>query len=200
MGCVLLRPALTVQGVRYKILRQLAEGGFSTVHLARDAESGRKVALKRITCHSIEDQNVARLEVETMKRFSHENLIKLVGWAMVGEADLVHGRTSEVILVLPFYPRGTLHQELEARAAAAAGGRPFSEAVLLRLFLGVCAAVRELHAAQPVLAHRDIKPHNVLLEERGRKKGMDSSGEDLVPVLMDLGSIAPARVKIRSHR
>jgi serine/threonine protein kinase len=123
MGCVLLRPALTVQGVRYKVLRQLAEGGFSTVHLARNAESGRKVALKRITCHSIEDQNVARLEAETMKRFSHENIIQLVSWAMVGEADLVHGRTSEVILVLPFYPRGTLQQELEGRAAANGTGK-----------------------------------------------------------------------------
>ena len=43
MGCVLLRPALTVEGVRYRPLRQLAEGGFSTIHLARDTHSGRKV-------------------------------------------------------------------------------------------------------------------------------------------------------------
>ena len=201
MGCVLLRPAVIVEGVRYKVLRQLAEGGFSTVHLARDAASGRKVALKRITCHSIEDQNLARLEVQTMQRFAHENLIQLVGWSMVGEADLVHNLTSEIILVLPFYPRGTLHQELERRRGT--GGheqRPFSQQTsLLRLFLGVCAAVRELHRAQPVLAHRDIKPHNVLLEER--RRGGDDEGEvELRPVLMDLGSVAPARVKVRSHR
>jgi serine/threonine protein kinase len=83
-----------------------------------------------------------------------------------------------------------------------AAGRPFRESVLLRLFLGVCAAVRELHAAQPApLAHRDIKPHNVLMEERGRRRRKgDEEEEELVPVLMDLGSVAPARVKIRSHR
>jgi serine/threonine protein kinase len=80
-------------------------------------------------------------------------------------------------------------------------GRPFRESVLLRLFLGVCAAVRELHAAQPApLAHRDIKPHNVLLEERGRRRRKGDEEEELVPVLMDLGSVAPARLKIRSHR
>jgi hypothetical protein len=46
MGCVLLRPAITVDGVRYRPLRQLAEGGFSTIQIARDTHSGRKVS-----CH-----------------------------------------------------------------------------------------------------------------------------------------------------
>jgi serine/threonine kinase 16 len=198
MGCVLLRPAVTVEGVRYKVLRQLAEGGFSTVQLARDIESGHKVALKRITCHSIEDQNLAKAEIQTMKKLAHENIIKLVGWTMVGEADLIHNRTSEVILVMPYYPRGTLHEELESRAAGS--GQPFREAVLLRLFLGVCAAVRELHRSEPVLAHRDIKPHNVLLEEVVVKGRKEDGGGDLRPILMDLGSVASARVTVRNHR
>ena len=152
-----------------------------------------QVALKRITCHSIEDQNLARLEAEMMRKLTHENIIQLLGWTLVGEADLVHNRTSEAILVLPFYPRGTLAQELETRAASC---RPFREAALLRLFLGVCAAVRQLHNADPLLAHRDIKPHNVLLEEGKRSK----DDVELRPVLMDLGSVALARVKVRSHR
>ena len=36
-------------------------------------------------------------------------------------------------------------------------------------------------------AHRDLKPHNVLLRE------------DLTPILMDLGSVESARVKISTH-
>ena len=44
---------------RYKMIRQIAEGGFSTVELVEDSETGKKFALKRILCHSIEDQNVA---------------------------------------------------------------------------------------------------------------------------------------------
>ena len=47
--------------VRYKMVRQIAEGGFSTVDLVEDCETGKKFALKRILCHSIEDQNVALL-------------------------------------------------------------------------------------------------------------------------------------------
>ena len=41
------------------MIRQIAEGGFSTVDLVEDCETGKKFALKRILCHSIEDQNVA---------------------------------------------------------------------------------------------------------------------------------------------
>ena len=44
---------------RYNMIRQIAEGGFSTVELVEDSETGKKFALKRILCHSIEDQNVA---------------------------------------------------------------------------------------------------------------------------------------------
>ena len=41
------------------MIRQIAEGGFSTVDLVEECETGKKFALKRILCHSIEDQNVA---------------------------------------------------------------------------------------------------------------------------------------------
>ena len=101
---------------------------------------------------------------------------------MEGEADIVHNITSEIILVLPFYEKGSLQDELERRSVK---GNHLKELVLLRLFLGVCSAVRMFHSHDPPYAHRDIKPHNILLEK------------DLTPVLMDLGSVAPARITIR---
>ena len=33
MGCVCFKPSVVVEGVRYSVNRQLAEGGFGTVHL-----------------------------------------------------------------------------------------------------------------------------------------------------------------------
>ena len=45
-----------------------------------------------------------------------------------------------------------------------------------------------MHAARPdPLAHRDLKPHNVLLTKESR------------PIIMDLGSVARARVSISKH-
>ena len=79
MGCVLLKPTLYVEGQKYRVKRQLGEGGFSTVDLAENTSTGKLVAVKRITCHSIQDQNLARLEIEVHTMFKHENIIRLIG-------------------------------------------------------------------------------------------------------------------------
>jgi len=186
MGCLCFKPSLEVEGVRYKVLRHIADGGFSSVELVENIRTGKKHAVKRITCHSIEDQNVAKNEIEYNRRFSkHPNIITLVGSVLNGSADIVHNVTSEVILVFPFYERGTLHDELERRKLT---NSPLSQASILSIFHSICSAIRELHQANPPIAHRDIKPHNVLLDK------------DLRPVLMDFGSCAPARVSVRNMR
>ena len=78
-------------------------------------------ALKRITCHSTEDQIAATKEIEYHKQLGsygasvnsiHEenenahpgsrHILGLVGSTVVGNADIVHNRTSQVLLVLPF--------------------------------------------------------------------------------------------------
>lgn len=95
-------------------------------------------------------------------------------------------QTSEVLAVFPFFPRGTLHDELERRRLAQS---PLPQASVISIFSTICQAVQELHTAQPPLAHRDIKPHNVLLDNK-----------DLRPVLMDLGSASQARLTIGSMK
>lgn len=63
----------------------------------------------------------------------------------------------------------------------------FGELEMLRLFKGICLAVREVHHSTPPLAHRDLKLGNVLLSERDQ------------PILMDFGSMDKAVVEITSH-
>ena len=45
-----------------------------------------------------------------------DNVRAHLGSNIAGEADIVHNITSEATLVLPYYPRGALHTELERRA------------------------------------------------------------------------------------
>ena len=104
MGCLCFKQAVEVEGERYKIVKHIADGGFSSVQLVENSRTGKRYAVKRITCHSIEDQNIARTEIEINRRFSqHPNIVTLVGAELNGSADIVHDVTSEVIMVLPFY-------------------------------------------------------------------------------------------------
>ena len=79
MGCVLMKSSLTVEGQKYVIKKQVAEGGFSTVELAENTTTKRLGAIKRITCHSIQDQNLAKHEIEVHRKLKHDNIIRLIG-------------------------------------------------------------------------------------------------------------------------
>lgn len=185
MGCVCFKPSVVVEGVTYRMVRQIAEGGFSTVDLVEDSRTGKKYAMKKITCHSTEDQNLATKEVEMTRSLEHPNIVRVVGAATRGTADIVHNTTSQVVIVFPLYSKGSLHDELGRRQLTSS---PLPQATLLSIFSSICSAVKELHHSSPPLAHRDIKPHNVLLDK------------DLSPVLMDFGSTAPARVTISNMK
>ena len=181
MGCICFKPRVRVEGETYRVVRQIAEGGFSTVDLVENTRTGKKFAMKKITCHSIEDQNLAIKEVEITRNLDHPNIVKVVGSSTTGTVDIVHNTTSEVAIVFPLYTRGSLHDELERRSLTSS---PLPQTVLLPIFSSICSAVRELHHSSPPLAHRDIKPHNILLDK------------DMTPVLMDFGSSTPAQVTI----
>ena len=105
MGCGLscLKASLTVEGRRYKVVRKIGEGGFSTVDLVEDVESGKKFALKRIVCHSTEDQNTALQEVKVTRGLSHRHIVRVVGSCTRGRADIHQNLTSEVLIVFPLY-------------------------------------------------------------------------------------------------
>ena len=75
MGCVCFKSSVVVEGVTYRMVRQIAEGGFSTVDLVEDSRTGKKYAMKKITCHSMEDQNLATKEVEITRSLEHPNIV-----------------------------------------------------------------------------------------------------------------------------
>ncbi|XP_066943249.1 serine/threonine-protein kinase 16 [Macrobrachium rosenbergii] len=181
-NCLCAKETVKVNDRQYYVRGSLGEGGFSTVDLVEDATTHKLYALKRITCHAQSDQKIALAEVEYHKALSHPNIVECVNSDLVGVPDLMGNRTSQVLIILPYCQRGTLHDELMSREKA---GTPLDEVMVLSIFRGICEAVQCMHSAKPhPLAHRDIKTSNVLLKE------------DLTPLLMDLGSVAKARVEV----
>eukprot|EP00093_Oithona_nana_P013412 13412.XXX_650767_651952_1 [CDS] Oithona nana genome sequencing. len=187
MGCLCTKQSIRIEGVNYANIEKIGEGGFSSISLIEDRRSRKRYALKKITCHSTEDQIQAKKEIEYHKKFDHPNILALIGSEIKGQADIVHDVTSVAYLVLPYFSRGTLADELSKREKTQ---NHFSEHAALILFLQICEAIQHLHESEGLggpFAHRDIKPHNVLLRE------------DIFPVIMDLGSVEVARVKVRTH-
>uniref|UniRef100_A0A0V0G903 non-specific serine/threonine protein kinase n=1 Tax=Triatoma dimidiata TaxID=72491 RepID=A0A0V0G903_TRIDM len=182
MGCLCARDDITINNCKYYILEELGQGGFSTVLLVENARTRKRYAVKKIICHGREDQKWALQEIEYHKSLNHPNIIPCLESAVSGCPDPVLNTTSQVLLLLPYYSRGTLSYYLEMRRKSKLY---MDQGDILRMFLQICDGIKVFHEVKPVaLAHRDIKPGNVLLDA------------DNTPVIMDLGSVAPACVKV----
>lgn len=156
--------------------------GFSLIDLAENVATRRCFAIKRITCHSIEDQNIALREIENCRKIDSENVIRVIDYELNGQADIVINTTSSLFIVLPYYKHGSLADHLQMRAKKQ---DHMPEAQILQIFLGVCEGLRAIHETKPVpLAHRDLKTANICLSD------------SFEPIIVDLGSMTEARLQI----
>ncbi|MBL9106814.1 MAG: serine/threonine protein kinase [Myxococcales bacterium] len=153
-------PATTAEPVpeRYVVhtAERLGRGGSADVYLATDTRLGRHVAFKiflRAHHDDGERQRVQR-EAQALARLNDENI--------VGVYD--HGVLADrLFLVMEHVPGGTL-RDWQLR-------EPRTWREILRLYLAAGRGLAAIHKAG--LVHRDFKPHNVLLDARGRPKLTD---------------------------
>ena len=100
-----------------------------------------------------------RREGRTAARLSHPNIVQVYD---AGEGDLDGQRVSYI--VMEHVSGGDLKELIDDRGFLA-------REELARLGSGVCAGLS--HAHEKGIIHRDIKPHNILLDETGRPKLAD---------------------------
>ncbi|MEZ6196583.1 MAG: serine/threonine-protein kinase [Planctomycetota bacterium] len=161
----------------FRILRELGRGGMGVVYLAEDEGLDRRVALKVLPdTFGGAPALVARFkrEAEVASRLDHPHLC---GVLRVGETDGRHW------IAMRYVPGVTLEQVLrdgpaeerltrtdESRSVTGVDARLAPSLVLLE------KVARALHAAhESGVVHRDLKPGNVMIDERGE------------PVVLDFG-------------
>ncbi|XP_024533487.1 probable serine/threonine-protein kinase DDB_G0280111 [Selaginella moellendorffii] len=155
--------SVEVGTLKLQVRSVVAEGGFSSVYLARDAQSGKNYALKHLICNDDESLHLVRKEVAVMKALrGHPNIVTLHAHAV-----LANGRTKECFLVMDYCEK-TLVAVLDARGAGF-----FEERQLLSIFRDICNAVYAMHCQSPPIAHRDLKAENILLGANGLWKLCD---------------------------
>jgi beta-lactam-binding protein with PASTA domain/predicted Ser/Thr protein kinase len=143
---------------RYRIIRRLGSGGMANVYLAEDQELGRRVAIKILNeRHASDEQFIERFrrEAKNAAALSHPNIVSIYDR---GEAEGTY------YIAMEHLDGRNLKELLQARGPA-----PVRIAVeYARQILG---ALRFAH--RKGIVHRDIKPHNVLVDAEGRLKVTD---------------------------
>ncbi|KAL9243171.1 hypothetical protein vseg_017092 [Gypsophila vaccaria] len=155
---------IDIGDIKVHIKNFIAEGGFSSVYLAKDATNpSTQFALKHIICNDMESLDIALKEISVMKSLKgHPNVVTLHCSTIL---DM--GRTKEALLVMDYCDK-SLVNVLESRGAGY-----FEEKQALNIFRDVCNAVFAMHCQSPPIAHRDLKAENLLLGSDGLWKLCD---------------------------
>jgi serine/threonine-protein kinase len=148
---------VTIRG-RYRLERRLGGGGMATVHLARDLELDRPVAVKLLADHLADDAELRERfvrEARLAARLAHPNVVAVYD---AGEEE------GAPYIVMEHVDGETLADLLRRE------GR-LDPARAVGLALQACAGLAHAHEAG--LVHRDVKPGNLLLRRDGTVKIAD---------------------------
>jgi Tol biopolymer transport system component len=133
---------------RYRIERELGQGGMATVFLARDLRHDREVAIKVLHPELGAALGGERFlsEIRTTARLQHPHILPILD---SGEADAL------LYYVMPLATGETLRDRLTRERQL-----PIDDAI--RIAREVADALAHAHTQS--IIHRDIKPENILLQ------------------------------------
>jgi serine/threonine-protein kinase len=165
-----LPPAEAFALARYRPFRFHARGGLGEVFVARDAELGRDVALKRIRPTKADQKDLRerfRREAEITGRLEHPGIVPVYG--------LGHDSADQPYYAMRFVEGETFLDAIDAFYKADAGRDPGERSLafrqLLQRFGAVCQALAYAHNRG--ILHRDVKPANVMLGRYGETLVVD---------------------------
>jgi serine/threonine protein kinase len=138
----------TVLGGKYKIVREIGEGGMGVVYVAEQSQPKRTVAVKLIKPGMDSKEVLARFDAErqALAVMDHPNIAKVL--------DAGVGTNGRPFFVMEYVKGEPITDFCDAKK--------LTPKERLGLFQKVCLAVQ--HAHQKGIIHRDIKPSNVLVE------------------------------------
>ena len=143
------RPGLIAAIDRFEVLSMVGRGGMGIVLLARDPTTEARVAIKMLPPELAGDAQVVKrflTEAKHMYRLDHPNILRVLE---------VSDRATGPYYVMPYKERGSLARLIRP-------GEALDEASTLRIARQTAEALAFAH--RQGLIHRDVKPHNVLLD------------------------------------
>ncbi|CAM3866548.1 serine/threonine-protein kinase [Cohnella lubricantis] len=140
---------------RYRLLGPIGQGGMGSVHLAEDVRLGGKLRAVKLTKPLPEDRDAFIAEARLLGRLQHPHLPQIVDY-------FPPDREGTACIVMDYIAGETVGSRWMQLGCA----MPF--AMWLRYMLQLCDALRYLHAQEPPVVFRDLKPGNVLIDPKDR--------------------------------
>ncbi|MGB6295583.1 MAG: serine/threonine-protein kinase [Rivularia sp. (in: cyanobacteria)] len=160
---------------RYKIVRQLGQGGFGRTYLAEDMQqSDRKCVLKEFAPQVEEDKDLQKAkelferEASVLKQLQHPQIPRL------HFSLQVKLRNKDFFFLVQDYIEGENYQDLLEKRLDE--GRCFTESEVFHLLTQILPVLSYIHSKDVV--HRDISPDNLILRTT-----------DNLPILIDFGGV-----------
>src|SRR6202051_3533965 len=153
----MIEPETIIDG-RYRVISRGGSGGMADVYLALDQLLGREVAVKVLHQHFSEDQEFVerfRREASSAAALSHPNI--------VGIFD--RGEWNGTYYIAMEYVAGRTLKAIVREEG------PLDPARAIDIVIQILRAARSAHKRGVI--HRDLKPHNVILDEEGRARVTD---------------------------
>jgi len=158
---------------------KLGEGGFGSVYKGK-LRSGRFAAVKILGKSKANGQDFIN-EVATIGRIHHVNVVQLIGYTVEG---------LKRALIYEFMPNGSLEKYIFSRE----GSVPLSNEKMYEISLGVARGIEYLHQGCDMqILHFDIKPHNILLNDKFVPKVSDFGLAKLYPTNNNTVPLTAAR-------
>jgi beta-lactam-binding protein with PASTA domain/predicted Ser/Thr protein kinase len=148
----------TIVDGRYRVMSRLGAGGMADVFLAEDQQLGRKVALKLLHRRFAEDPDFVerfRREAQAAAGLQHPNVVSVYDR---GEFDDTY------YIAMEYLPGRSLKQLIREEA-------PLDPVRAIDITIQILKAARFAHRRGVI--HRDLKPHNVIIDDSDHAKVTD---------------------------
>lgn len=139
---------------RYRIIREICEGGFGTIYLARDESLEVDCAIKHNSDPTPRAQTQFKSEARILANLDHPNLVRVT--------DYFIEQNGSQFLVMNYIEGVDLHDMLEDK------GKPIDPSLAVRWIEQICDALSYMHDQSPPVIHRDIKPANIIINRKGK--------------------------------
>ncbi|HEY0705655.1 MAG TPA: serine/threonine-protein kinase [Polyangia bacterium] len=153
---------------RYRVIKEVGQGGMAVVYKAHDESLKREVAVKLLHAHLVaEPESKSRLqrEAQAVAKLHHDNIVQIFDYSGTD--------APACFIVTEFIDGLTLKQFIGNR-------KPPPPEIAALIAIEISSALAHAHSLG--IIHRDVKPDNVMVRNDGMLKLMDFG----VAQIMDL--------------